>query len=1231
MDELDFSSSANPVPDFSSQATAVLDFSAGATPVSYEPSGATIGPASRQTVLQGLQAIASNVRERFSPLLGQTDYQRNEILAAGGTPDTANEPAVHLPRISGATSTLGQIASGSVNAVESLIEGATTGPSILGIVSGAAIPKVVGGVFAGEMVRTVGGPAQAAGTASVTGTPQEKTETYLGLGAHAALPVLLGAHAARPGVIPELPKVDLPAVKEVAPEVAKVAEAAPEIPVAKEAPKADVAPAPAASSVETVTEARPDTTAGAPQTKDELAASGMELARNLAKNYPQLDAQDAESVAMAGLAKAVEAFDPAKGAKFTTLAYRSIENALKDEVSKASALKRGGGEKPVNLDERIGAEGDQTVGSVVPDESAPNPERVAALNDAYDQVKTAKAKLPADEQSLLTDLEAGKSLSDMAKDRGVDQSAIARTLKRAMRAIQEETGLSRDDVFGLKTGPIMGDFSSFLTVPGVDKLDAVRKSIVSTFKALPERDIIAARSDAASTQAKITGQQAGNRVRLLAKHSTADLEALPFVIEAKGSLEKLKADAAKIKGKGYDLQMAKAIKDFDRLSTIAKEVDAIHDQQLADERSSGMDVDQVEAYVAHRYDMDVFNAGKSPLVLDATGGRGSSSFFKKQRVFPDYASAIEAGYKPKTMDVSKLVENRVRLGQIQINNRAWAEGLRSVTNPIDGKPVVTDLIRQPKGTFVAPRGYISREIFPGMRVAVSEFFAPLLDSLTGGSVVPKILNKIEGGIKHSMLLIDTFHASRIMQKELFMRGKVSYGKGVSLLEYADKDLDMAVEQNEITKDMAEYAKKNRPLAKDLIKSGLNVGNISDALYKDVVSSIPVVGAFNRFVFDRLTRGAMLESSVWAFEKNLKAFPELSREQVLRKTAKETNQYYGNLGSQGIFKNKTWKDIARIVFLAPQWVESMATTELKAYTQLGKVPVDAATGRGLRIGMLAQGVGKGLLAYAVGTQLLNMATRGHPTWDNPEQHHQWDAWIPDFIQGSGGFFLSPFSVVAELTHDVIRYEPKEKNAIDVGVRIGKNKLSPISHASRDMLAGKDFFGRPLDSVWERVQQAAVDAAPIPLPARAAATNYKGSKERQLFGSLGFKVEPVASSNNQIFQLANDWLKSKGINRPEPTPGDYTQLKTLLRNGDKAGAQKEYDRLAAAKGSARIEKYFSHSAQFTDSRAHDVQFRKTLDREQLEIYNKAIQEREQLRAEFQKLNRPAKAAASKVTAP
>lgn len=790
------------------------------------------------------------------------------------------------------------------------------------------------------------------------------------------------------------------------------------------------------------------------------------------------------------------------------------------------------------------------------------------------------------------------------------------------------------------------------------RLNEGRKGLVARIRARPTRDMVSAKYDQIDNHSAILGDHAGNEARLAVggrklelglkalqgEHPlTMDEQAIIPVIEAWAGHEgaagtplfpitydmarkKMIADATKVMNSpkadpALKRVYAHALNNFDRLAAKKDAIDTIHQRQLAAERAAGIDTDDVNGYVAHRFDMDLMTPGK-PLILDSTGGRGgTSSYFMKQRVFPDYATAIAAGYKPRRFDIASLVNNRVRAGQYKINQRQWIEGLKNEVDPITAKPLVAELVKQPKGTLVAPPGYVTMEPVPGVKVGVNEYFAPLLRAFSGGSHFPELASKTEAFVKHGILLFDTFHGSRLSQMQLALMGKVSYRKGLSLLEYSDGQLDAAVRNNEITQPMADYARKERPKLDAMVKYGLNAGQISDALFRDVVSSIPVVGDYTKFLFEKFNRGIIAESAIFMRDRNERLHPDWSEERLNRESAKEANIYYRNLRSQGVFKTKTMQDAMRFFTLAPQWYEGMITSELKGYGQLLRAPYDSVTKQRLVVGNIAQGMGKGILAYMVGTQLINMLTRGHPTWDNPEQGEKWSAWVPDFLGSSNGFFINPMGVFAEMTHDMMKYSHLYPNKIDVASKIIQNKFSPVSRALRDVFMGKDFFGRPLETVSERAMQAGIDLLPIPIGARSLSQQYAGSQERTLSSSLGLKLDVAPGAGQQIKVMARDFNREHGVPTHDPFPSQYRDLTTALRDGDMDKAKLEYEKLRKTKSKLKLRQYYDklgHST-FTGSKKRESQFRRGLDRDQIGIYNQAVEDAKILRQRFYQLER------------
>lgn len=762
-----------------------------------------------------------------------------------------------------------------------------------------------------------------------------------------------------------------------------------------------------------------------------------------------------------------------------------------------------------------------------------------------------------------------------------------------------------------------------------NKLSVLRQGFKTQMASAEPKSEITRTLDAADNEARIEGQQVGNSVRLVIPNPK-NRAAVTFIVEANGNPERLTEFAAKVAGrnKAAEEAIALAQQDWQRLAPLADKVSQEHDAQLAYEQANGVDPGEVEGYVRHAYDMDaMLGRGRPVLLSNPKGGAGVSTSFKKQRTFQTYADAIEAGFKPRTFDVADLVESRITIGERLVNRIKWSESLSSLTDPVDNRPIVTEMVtQQPKGTRVAPMGYTPIQIMPGITVAVHEGYADLIGGLTGKSRISsnlagRIILNTEAGIKHGLLALDTFHAGRMIYKELALTGAVKHDLGRSLLEYAESDLQKAVDAGEITQQAADWARANRSDAELLISQGLNVGRISDALYKDVVRNIPGIGTFNRWVFDKLTRGAMLQSAIQELGRLREALPDKSNPELAAMVSKNINEYYGNLGRQGLFSDPTLQDLARIVFLAPQWVEGMVRTEAGAVKQAAKASVDVARGKPLVIGTLAKGVGSGVLATLIANQLINMATRGHPTWQNPEHGHQLDAFIPDPTGKSPGFFLNPLSIFAEITHDALRYYNDEPHALKVAGKIIYNKMSPLSHALGVLMFGYNGRGGDLQGTWDRIKEGGKVLVPAPIPFQPALpyigkNSPPGSIERQIFSSAGIKVEPAPSAESQLYTLARKFKEANNLPIETAQPSEYRDLNIYLRKEDWKNAAKEYELLIESKGEKTVRDHYSSitGRLFTGKRSTEAQFRQSLNEKDQELFDKAREERQALKEKF-----------------
>jgi hypothetical protein len=686
------------------------------------------------------------------------------------------------------------------------------------------------------------------------------------------------------------------------------------------------------------------------------------------------------------------------------------------------------------------------------------------------------------------------------------------------------------------------------------------------------------------------------------------------------------------------------LKNWNQLEPVARRGQSAFENQLSQEHADGIETERHEDYLPGVYDMDLMMGVNRPFVIGGQRISGVGTGFKKGKSFASPFDAVEVGYSPKSLKLSDLVENRIRAGQRLINRRAWGESLKGILDPTDNRPIAENLIvkRRPNGTSyeVAPPGYVSRELLPGVRMAVHESYQRLFDALTGntsavrefevgGVPVGAATLQAVGGVKHGMLLLDTFHAMRVMKKELFTTGKVGYKKGLSLLEYSPSDLARAVKQGEITQDMTDYATANRPVADLLIKNGLNVGRVQQAMYTALVRKIPVIGGFNKWVFEKLTRGAMMEAGIHEFNRVKSNNPAMSDVDVARQVGRDLNKYFGNLQRQGVFKSQTMLDISGLAGFAPQWIESQVRSELGGAKQLA---IDPILKRQLSVGTLGSSMARGLAAYVVATQIINLVTRKQFTWQNKEKDHKLDAWIPDVSGKTGGYWMSPLSGAAENTKDVMDAVSDSPDVLDAAGRIMANKSGSLVRAGKILLQGRDWRDKKILGSWDKIKQAAIQLAPVPIP---LSTTVKGgppgSTQRQLMQSLGEKVKPVKTASQEIGQAARKWglesknpkIRSQFEQKEKMDYGDsaFKPVRDAIKNQDtgeivsavKGILDLEPDRTAKEKRMQQILKEFRPFTEndvkpfATRSKENEVKFLRSLDAAGKAQYKAAIKER------------------------
>jgi hypothetical protein len=729
-----------------------------------------------------------------------------------------------------------------------------------------------------------------------------------------------------------------------------------------------------------------------------------------------------------------------------------------------------------------------------------------------------------------------------------------------------------------------------------------------------------------------------NRGRMIAGVAPEDAIIAKRWIEA---ADKLKAEVEYAKAHWNDT-------DLREVARVAREE---LDSQMNFELLNGVKIEPVRDYVPGRYDAEFFN-DKNVMFGEQVLGRN----FRKPRLFDNYYSAIQAGpYIPKDYDISNLVEHRVRAGRQFVNRDLWMKSLYGVTDPVSGEAVIAQPVKKNGKPQPPNNNYELYALAHGQEpFAVRKGYTDVLDAMTQPGKISKsaggrVALAFSGLLKHGVILIlDTFHPGRLGQYALSMMGpkEAGFRGGWSALEYRAADLPNAIRQGYVTPKQAAWADApvnvniagrtlrytRREILNAMQKQGLNVGRIQDAIYSDLVRSWPIIGTLNKFTFDKLTRGLMAESAVRSFEKLNKKYPNMDAGKLMRDVVKDVNIYYGSLGRQGWIRNPTLRELSQIVFLAPQWVEGLVQKELRTYGRIAKAPYSIYKGQPV-MGALGSGMAKGFVSYLVLTQLLNLMTRRKLTFQNEEEGHKLDAWIP--TGEDSGFWVSPMSVFAEVTHDIQRLSSSKPTVVEGFRQVGANKLGPLGRLLWVLGTRENAQGQRLTSSWGFAKEMGSQLAPAPIslgtPARYIASKIApsmvsppppGAIQQRLLGAGGLKVQPGESALVQAQHLAEEFVEKHGLKKdtgfmqvPTDEPS-YAKLRSALRSGDIKAARANFEALKKGRNDAQILKAMRLWAKrpLTGSWKNEMQWLQDMDPKTFALYSKSVTQRQKLWNDF-----------------
>ena len=694
--------------------------------------------------------------------------------------------------------------------------------------------------------------------------------------------------------------------------------------------------------------------------------------------------------------------------------------------------------------------------------------------------------------------------------------------------------------------------------------------------------------------------------------------------------------------------------------------------------NNGAQIAGRENFIPGRYEGEMWMDGR----IGWGGNRILGNQFRMPKVFDNYYDAISVGpYLPVNPDIADLAQHSISRGARAVNNQMWLENLKSMRDRATGQLIAKSAVGVPvnievedpaTGQMVTEKSWQWKSPDPNYElVQFSRDAKPVAvrvgySKVVGTAMAKSHIDEYPGAkaakyasalLKHGIVLaLDTFHPGRLAEYNMALGGgkwyEVTlprYERGWSALTWEAKDLPQAVAKGLIPKEAADWALEpikvhdrgrvltmtRHQLLRDAVLRGFNTVRIADGLYRNAIEQVPLVGkawnraleSANKWIFDKITPGMMAESFVRNFER-LNKPGGLSYDRQMREVIRDVNIQYGNMGRQGLFKSPTVRDVLQIFMLAPMWREGLVQKEVRALSRfsgasalLGRRGMDANN----YIGTLGRGLARGIGAWFVTAQIINMLSRGHPTWQNKEDGHALDAWIPA-PNGKDGIWISTLGVFAEVLHDLVRLGESKPRVWDALEQMGVNTYGPVGRATRILTTGQTMTGERISSTAGILGAAAGELAPLPIsatPFRSLAHAVApglvrplkpGEAMQRMAALVGVKTQLATRSETDIRAKAAKFLRTEGLKVPSEYPvttdePSYSKLRQALRNDDSSGIKDTYAGLLKHHTPQQIEKSLKQftSRPYTGSKANEELFLYSLSNDDLELYHKANLER------------------------
>lgn len=709
--------------------------------------------------------------------------------------------------------------------------------------------------------------------------------------------------------------------------------------------------------------------------------------------------------------------------------------------------------------------------------------------------------------------------------------------------------------------------------------------------------------------------------------------------EANGDVPTLQSWASAAKGKAFKQAAIDAQSLTPAEISIAQKAIAAFD--VLEKRGNTFDVlkSHRDNYIPHVWDI------KRPGSGFGTGMLKQRFKFSKARTFNTFFEGDQAGFKPKTLAIGKLLPTYIHEMNTVIADRQFVRDMVS-GEAKDGSPLAVprgnvEVVDGPKGKAVLVQPKSMREadttdyrtmpdqpalsswtwegkdtdgnpVFLKADLALhpeayrrvqamlgqSAIRAWYRDPVSGTAQIPRALirglDTAQAAMKREMFgLLAPFHqvqegthAVGHTVNPFFGLEKIDLSRNPAQFDAANHGLMLLPDRASSSTYMEGVGTKASLLSRGIRKvpkAGEAIADVIDG-YQDYL--------FHQYIpsLKFKTYEAMVRRNTKLYADEL-ASGEMTVADIKITSAEQSNAAYGHLNYALLDRNPTIQHLIQMAALAPDFLEA-------------------------RVRFAGQGV-KGLSSKVGHEQLRALALLAAAQAGT--------AFVLSNMLGVPYDKKHPFEVVYNGRRYAMRSVPEDIFGLLKDTRqFAYARVNPLTVKGAVQLAtGLNYRGEKvtaLDTMGELL------AGYIPITARQlpglrelteTSRNTPVTPLQQLAGSLGLRISRY-SPISETYKLASDWKDSQKLPKDSGSypVSKYQQLRYALEDGDMDRAKAQYDELLKTMPAGKIATGFAESINhpFTGSKASDDKFSKSLTGYDREMYDLAIRTRKQILSAF-----------------